>query len=344
VSDKIPSAKKIVRLFILFWWLAVLTVSGLLVYQTDKAWVKFQTTFGRALHVTEDPIVRYDPTLGWKQIPGKHIEKLSASIGPVAINNNGFRAGTDYSFEKPTNKFRIIALGDSFTFGMVKNEDTWPVQLEALDPSLQVINMGACAYGVDQMYLWFKQDGVSFDTDLVIMSVIPADLERAYMYKWLTGHGRPHFILENDQLKLTNVPVPPRIEPGQRNVHPIDFVNFLRAQFFPVKPDPGQELVPFRIIQEQKNLVESQHHRFILLILPELLDIASDRKMRLKLRAWSDEIGIEYLDLTDIFRTTLTKEPANLYYQTDKHYTGTADRLVATEVERYLHTNRLIDR
>lgn len=69
------------------------------------------------------------------------------------INNDGINDRFDYEFEKPSDVYRIIALGDSFTYGhFVNTEENWTEILEDLlnaEPELlcgakkiEVINLG----------------------------------------------------------------------------------------------------------------------------------------------------------------------------------------------------------
>ena len=66
----------------------------------------------------------------------------------VNTNSKGFR-GKDYSVDKPENSLRILAIGDSFTYGWgVDIEYTWPFLLEKKlsgqykDKRVEVINLG----------------------------------------------------------------------------------------------------------------------------------------------------------------------------------------------------------
>jgi len=297
---------------------------------------------GRALKAAEDPIVQYDPELGWRNFPGKTVAQMTPFIGPVQINRNGFRGSVDYETQKPANKFRIAALGDSFTFGMVPNAQTIPAKLEALSPKLEVINMGTCAYGVDQMYLLYRSTAVNFDADLTILSVIGGDLQRVFMHKWLSGHGRPQFSLSNGELKLSNVPVPQRVRPGSRNIHPMDFFQFLRSQYFPPSPDPEQANLPYRLIQEIYKLAHRHNRPFILVILPELADLDTDRAHRMELSELATTENFPFLDLTDDFRRARDTVGTSTLFLKDKHYSSEGNDIVANRLFKYLVGQKLL--
>lgn len=328
--------KRVVLVFIIFWWAALLGTAGFMAHRLYTGWRLFKHEMGRAAKAAEDPIVQYDPELGWRNIPGKRVTQMTPFIGPVEINQNGFRAAVDYTSEKPTDKVRIAALGDSFTFGMVPNGDTFPAKLAALSSKLEVINMGTCAYGVDQMYLLYRSSAIQFDADLTVLSVIGGDLQRVFLYKWLSGHGRPHFGLSKGELVLSNVPVPERVKPGARNVHPMDFFNFLRAQYFPPTPDPEQQNVPYRLIEEIYKLAAAKARPFLLVVLPELADLDADRDHRGNLQALAIKNGFPILDLTDDFRLARNTLGAQALYLKDKHYTAAGNDIVAKRLYAYL--------
>lgn len=326
-------------------WYAVLAVlwgaTGLLflravplVMSQWRTWEGFVASQPRAVTVLEDPLNQYDPTLGWKHIPNKDATILEGFR--VHINSRGFRADEEYSDQIPAERYRIVGVGDSFTFGNVPQEETWPALLEKKDPRLQVINMGASAYGVDQMYLWYRQDGVRLKADLVIVAAIMADFERVYLYKWMSGHGRPRLTYSQGALTVTNVPVPPRVEPGKLNIHPMD----LRAFRDPRSAGfvPGDDELPYRIVEAFQMLVQSQGARFLLVLLPEWKDFDDDR--RGPVRDFCQKHRIPFLDLTGQFQQSTAGKPRISVFRgpADLHYNSYGNEIVAEGVFTYLRT------
>ncbi|MDD2689091.1 MAG: hypothetical protein PHT41_02945 [Candidatus Omnitrophica bacterium] len=158
-------------------------------------------------HPPEEFWNEYDPLLGWKHIPDKIVRHAYGDI-PVFINNDGFRSKKEYD----VNQKKIFALGCSFTFGDgVAGDDAWPQRLEVKLKEggfpYQVINMGVSAYGIDQMYLWFleKQD---LKPDIVILAIIPYDIARVSLYRWMSGRSKPKFKITQNRLVFEAIPVP----------------------------------------------------------------------------------------------------------------------------------------
>ena len=71
---------------------------------------------------------------------------------------------------------RVLALGDSFTFGLGVEEDEVFHQLAA-DPlresglAIEVLNGGIPAIGVPQEVRWLERHGLGFDPDLVLLAM-----------------------------------------------------------------------------------------------------------------------------------------------------------------------------
>ncbi len=97
---------------------------------------------------------------------------------PFKINSYGFR---DYEYDLANkNDYRIIILGDSYTFGWgVKMEKTFPKVLESSlkkqGYSVQVVNAGIYGYNTQQEVLFFEKELLKYKPDLVIISFVLND-------------------------------------------------------------------------------------------------------------------------------------------------------------------------
>src|SRR5262245_15424435 len=109
-----------------------------------------------------------DDRLGWRhaQNVSKTCTNEDSEYVPVRQNANGHR-GRYYGLVKPTGKYRILVLGDSFTEGVqVKEEELFSARLEKLDDELEVMNAGVGGYGTVQEYLYLTKEGLRFHPDL----------------------------------------------------------------------------------------------------------------------------------------------------------------------------------
>ena len=92
-------------------------------------------------------------------------------------NADGLHERFDYEVEKPADTFRIITLGESFTFGQfVNTEDNWPEQLEDLLNSkpandqlkFEVINLGVGGFDIPYVIKRYQDIGAKYNPDLII--------------------------------------------------------------------------------------------------------------------------------------------------------------------------------
>jgi hypothetical protein len=148
----------------------------------------------------------YDPVRGWALRP--NIRNMVVFGGKILNSNSkGIRGVEEHSYNKPSNKVRILVVGDSFIFGEdVSDNETLPHYLQQMLPHSEVLNFGVHGYGHDQMLLYLKEEGVKYNPDVVIVGVIYGDMKRNLMK--FRDYAKPKFELVNKELKLTNVPVP----------------------------------------------------------------------------------------------------------------------------------------
>jgi lysophospholipase L1-like esterase len=94
------------------------------------------------------------------------------------INEDALNDQLEYDVQKPADTFRIIALGDSFTFGhYVNTSENWPARLEDMlnaqcaDNKIQrieVLNLGVRGYDVKYIAHRYAVRGKKYNPDLVI--------------------------------------------------------------------------------------------------------------------------------------------------------------------------------
>ncbi|MFO1076596.1 MAG: GDSL-type esterase/lipase family protein [Planctomycetota bacterium] len=102
---------------------------------------------------------------------------------PLSFNSLGFR-DDEFAAAKPAGELRILAIGDSFTYGWgVRIEDAWPQRLErdlARDRprGVQVMNAGLAVRAAtpDGYDRWLESDGLLLGPDLVIVGLCLNDM------------------------------------------------------------------------------------------------------------------------------------------------------------------------
>ena len=179
----------------------------------------------RSLETFFDP-VQYEPELaseGWKRSFVRDYAKLRKSArmgtdlgGYVHDPDLGwdtprhFRGVHGYQADKQPDVFRVVVIGDSFTYGAeVSDDETYPHRLEMLLPKGEVINLGVRAYGIDQAVLKYLKYGRAYRPDLLVVGIWSLD----YLRTPLTFYrfAKPLYVIDpgTHALTLTRTPVPP---------------------------------------------------------------------------------------------------------------------------------------
>jgi len=138
-----------------------------------------------ALRITAPPadtanLWRKLPTeVGWSGHP--NTRGMHAGV-PVAFNGLGLR--DSHPVQPPPGAVRVLALGDSITFGMgVEQDKTFPAQTEALlnarspGARVEVLNMGIPGYNTLHELALLREVGFGLRPDLVVLGYLHNDIE-----------------------------------------------------------------------------------------------------------------------------------------------------------------------
>ena len=144
-----------------------------------------------------------DPDLGWLRRNSE-------------INGAGMRDDREYTPETPAGVLRISAFGDSFTYGSdVPLGENWTKRISAMQPSIEILNYGLGAYGLDQAYLRYLREGTRYRPDIVFIGYMTENFARTvnvYRGFYTTSYrdfffSKPRFKLDHDSLVLIPNPL-----------------------------------------------------------------------------------------------------------------------------------------
>lgn len=290
----------------------------------------------------------HDPLLGWALAPGARTRQTTPEYDvAVRINAQGFRADREYSPEPPPGVTRVVAVGDSFTFGQgVEIEKAWPSIVERRLGKAEVINLGVPGYGVDQQLLMLASRGLRYQPAVVVLGLHTPDIFR----NTNTVHGeyaKPRFRIGEDGLELTNVPTPP---PGTP-VPPRDRGLLHRSKLFQMvfvrleRHGAGEVWeITDGILRRMAETAEQAGARLVVLLLPPPYAVYGSALERRSQAHTTDLIAdilrehrIEHLDLTPALAAAAERNPGEpLFYPGDGHFTAAGNRVVAEEALRRL--------
>lgn len=215
-----------------------------------------------------------DPHRGHRSAPG--LKGLMVTGAPVSTNSLGARAEREYAVPKPAGTRRIVALGDSMTYGEgVTNDSTWPAQLEGLLQQTEVVNLGDRAYAHDQMYFTLKDSGARLTPDVVVLGFFEADLMRDDLEHYC--YEKPRLSQSPAGWVFENVPVPTPAELRARylSLPLLVGVPQLFWQLRNVPPMGSQregDASGTEALNRIRKLAEASGGRFLMVDLPEHLD------------------------------------------------------------------------
>jgi hypothetical protein len=271
------------------------------------------------------------------------IERTNRSF-PYLLQTNSAGLRNSAEINDDPAVFRILALGDSFTFGyFVDNYETYPARLEErlnqlLPTRFQVLNAGVPGYTIADELSYLKDKGFALEPDLVIIGFYTNDildfyppirehfareviLQQRTAFETLTPLQR--FLLDNSGIfrafwnfRLANTPVQTEVEVrGEvlllEGIHEI----YQNLTFF--KPDdyPDEWNAYERVLRETLTLLEERAIPTIVVAFPDLAQLPlegglSDAPQQMLARVTQDT-DTSYLDLLPVFR--VSGDIASLY-------------------------------
>lgn len=186
-------------------------------------------TLDSIIEVSSQRLVLYelDPQIGWTLRPNARTIITSPDDRdiPVKINPLGIR-DQNHPYTKAANTFRVLILGDSFAEAQdVYLEESFPFRVEQClnqkqpGQSIEVINGGVSGYSPVEEYLYYRNEGVKYNPDLVILVLYVGndlvDLDSSMDERLVAAFGGYDIRLEQGQLRKRWVSW---AEPGDEDV------------------------------------------------------------------------------------------------------------------------------
>jgi lysophospholipase L1-like esterase len=260
------------------------------------------------------------------------------------INRQG-RRGPEVPTLKPSGEFRILSLGDSFTFGDgVADGETFTARLEDLlnedaESGLhyRAINAGVSGFNTFQEVAWLKHIGPSLEPDLVLITFYINDAYEDDRFGALIS-GRAAGVIhpgaESSQLPLWSLRWVENTWARWRSSEQV--IAVYRAQFSDKPMVGGQDWRTSRAaLADARAWAEERGVRIALAIFPELHKLDDSHpfaSIHARVREVSVGLGIPTLDLLPIF---LGEDARALWVHVSDHHPnsrahGMAGRAIAS--------------
>lgn len=291
-----------------------------------------------------------DNAVLYRPAPGGRLYELRPGVDEVVgdrrvrvhVNSAGFRDDREISAAKQPGVFRILVLGDSFTFaGKVPAAQTLPSRLEQMlaaaspERRFEVLNWGVPGYNTEQEMLLLRDRGFGFDPDLVIVAF------------FLNDADPPAQLVP----KRTHLPLRARRALRRFTLVRLVYERVLLAAQARAKLGatfssltdgaPGWERAR-AALAEMARLSGERGTRLLVVIWPMLADLTEKYPFRAKhelVASACRSLGIPVVDLLPAF---LGRDPDRLHARSnDQHPNALAQEIAAHEVLERLERDRL---
>jgi lysophospholipase L1-like esterase len=319
------------------------------------------TIVSKAGYESRSPYIRYDEDYGWVNRENAKVPEAYRLDRAVRINSQDYRADRDYGTKLQPGKVRIIANGDSFTFGHgVDQSYSWPALLEAMDGSLEVINAAVSGYSVGQSYLHCYRDCSGFERDVYILAFVFNDVVRM-RGPTINGYGKPLLELDNNKLIATNVPVPKHgvfsiwLAQNKSLLKELRTIQVLGQIYGKIRGKKIQsdhigktelKRISRELLKSLNKTEMDRDSRLLVVFLPTKEDQARREIVNTWRSYMRDETrsqGIDYIDLIDRFQLLTSNEIDALFSDSDGfHYGKEGNAWVAKAIYKWLMDEQLL--
>jgi hypothetical protein len=293
-----------------------------------------------------------DAVLPWKIEPGSIAKGATPEFAfEYRHNSQGFR-DTEHTFQKPQDTFRIIGLGDSFTYGVgAAFDDTILARLERQlnvdtggSPHVEIIKAGIPRFWPEPERLLLEHYGIQYHPDVVLVIFLPNDIaDTVAGLKGLTvsqgylvsrerdtlGSAGQWMYMHSGAFRALAAPI------LSRRVYAQDEAAGAAAARNDFEPH-------WRKIESEYDqmlaIATRSHARLAIAHIPQA--ITDDPPARII--AWCRRNGVTMIDTLPALRRAAATGTTPLYYPVDRHCTPEGYRVVAETIHSGLRDARLV--
>jgi len=331
------------------------------------------------MEVHPNGLWKLSPTRGFQAVPsfrGRHV--YNDFDVDVAISEQGIR---DRFFgPKPPDVFRILALGDSFTFGFgVEGEASYPKRLEFLlnraagRETFEVVNAGMPGYDTRQELAFLREEGLAFQPDLILVglfgfndfsdNLLPVNrftVRYGYLYNnegltngtgglpipwkgylWAYSHAY-RFLARRYRMLIGN----PSPFPGVANADSSGTRQHEGSTIVSVAEEEKLTTMT-RLIKAMSDVGRQHDGPVAILFIPDYKDVQNAvsvwQPIWDRLGDFCEKEGVSVIDLNPVFRDAhRAGRTPELWYPINRHWTAVGHRLAAEAISDALIERHMI--
>lgn len=157
--------------------------------------------------IEETKVYQFDPVMGFWGIPNINrrvqFEQRPGVEIEVMHNDRGLR---DIPFQLTDARGTILCLGGSHSWGGAVAREERYTEVLARRSGRQVVNMGHCSLGIDQVAIAILQRSQEYKPEIIVVEQYPWAVVRL-LRNYVGGHVKPSFLLdEHGELKFKKLP------------------------------------------------------------------------------------------------------------------------------------------
>ncbi|TAN45281.1 MAG: hypothetical protein EPN22_04630 [Nitrospirae bacterium] len=302
---------------------------------------------------------QFDAKLGY--IPRVGFDSTENFWGTkVTIGDDGIRSNGGDPGPHRKNSPKILAVGDSFTFGdQVSNDETWPAYLERLT-GIPVLNGGVFGYALDQIVIRAGMLTEKYRPEILLISFIPDDITRSELAN-RRNTPKPYYTVEGNRLVLhdshiieKNITAPAFLWDSARNILGYSyFIHRVMSKNAPTlwyygtyqywkKSGADPEQVSCLLMDKLKELETASGAKTILIAQYSSSPSARHLALSKKLIDCAKKTGINVLDFYPVLEEIKRNAPEKHSRMFDGHMTALGNRIIAQELKDHLKEKKYL--
>lgn len=272
-------------------------------------------------------------------------------------NSQGFR-DVEHVLDKPPGVFRILGLGDSFTYGIgTAYQETYLVQLETTlnarsgkHPRVEIIKAGIPAYYPTPERLLLEHYGAAYQPDLIIIGFLPNDVTDMHLgpgFRVVTESG---FLSTCEAAKIGGLGTFLYLHSHISRILLQRYINFQLHRNYPTQMENiyhvnGMYEAAWQQLEKEYEAI----HSIVLSLDATMLIVHIPQKgpwhshhdyPSQRIGSWSEQRRVEFVDILPEMKHAANHE--DLYYRKDGHCRPAGYAMIAKRLYEYLIRNHLI--